>query len=374
MRGDALAPLAKWDAVAPYLAAARLVGSIRAFDLTTERLSSTRLSPTRAEEHRPGAAGAAPPGLLPRRAARDVANVERCQVNSLDADPFCETESPTCSTRNISIAGLVRGRAAQVEQESGVEVGTLDDYLDVIEWVFDTYAARAVAVKCFWAYFRRLAVGHVDAPPRRAFGRLRRDAADARERRAVEDFLFRRCVDLATRAGLPVKLHLGSLGRNGDPHLRHVFRCVADVTPLVQECPRTTFVLMHMAWPQQEQLLALAKHQPNVVVDLSWLWTAAPRSACDFVQRFLTTVPATKLLCFGADYLTVENVVGHAELARRGLQRALEGLVTEGWLTEDDASRVAPLLMRGNAERILPAPHRRRPAPQGRGSVGEVTR
>ena len=66
-------------------------------------------------------------------------------------------------------------------------------------------------------------------------------------------------------------------------------------------------------------------------------------------------MPATKLLCFGADYLTVENVVGHAELAPRVLQRALEGLVTDGSLTHDDALAVVPLLMHDNAERILPA-------------------
>ncbi len=62
-----------------------------------------------------------------------------------------------------------------------------------------------------------------------------------------------------------------------------VYSVVADVTPLVQEHPRATFVLMHTAWPQQEQLLALAKHQPNVVVDASWSWTLAPRSTAEFV-------------------------------------------------------------------------------------------
>jgi hypothetical protein len=40
---------------------------------------------------------------------------------------------------------------------------------------------------------------------------------------------------------------------------------------------------MHTAWPQQEQLLALAKHQPNVVVECSWSWTLAPRSTVEFV-------------------------------------------------------------------------------------------
>jgi len=67
-------------------------------------------------------------------------------------------------------------------------------------------------------------------------------------------------------------------------------------------------------------------------------------------------VPANKLLGFGADYQTVENVVGHAELARRGLERALQSLVDSGWLSIDDALRVVPLVMRENAARILPSP------------------
>jgi hypothetical protein len=67
-------------------------------------------------------------------------------------------------------------------------------------------------------------------------------------------------------------------------------------------------------------------------------------------------VPATKLLCFGGDYVTVENVVGHAELARRGLQSSLEGLVESGWMTMADAIGLVPLLMRENAERVLPSP------------------
>ena len=125
------------------------------------------------------------------------------------------------------------------------------------------------------------------------------------------------------------------------------------VIPLIHAHPRTTFDLMHAAWPQQEQLLSVAKHFPNAVVDLCWAWSLAPRSTTDVVQRFLTTVPANKLLCFGGDSMVVETVVGHAELARRGLQAALEGLVRDDWLTPDEALALVPQLMRGNALAIF---------------------
>jgi uncharacterized protein len=359
--GDRLGPLEKWDLVAPQLEAARLTGYMRAVDASAQKLFGVPLARDTCEQVDAAYRALRRPGYY-RHVLHDVANVERCQVNSLDADPFCETDLPDLLDQDISIAGLVRGRHPEAEAESGIDIRTLDDYTDMIESVFERYAGRAVAVKCFWAYFRSLAVGPAEAPPRREFERLRRGQEDAAGRHRVEDFLFRRCVELATAAGLPVKMHLGSLARNGDPHLRDVFSCVADMTGLVQEYPNTTWVLMHMAWPQQEQLLAVAKHQPNVIVETSWAWTSAPRSTCEFVQRFLTSVPATKLLCFGADYLTVENVVGHAELARRGLQRALEGLVEEGWLTVDDALGLVPLLMRENASRVLPSPSAERPA------------
>ena len=344
-------PLAKWDAVERSLAAARNTGFLRAVDVTTERLFGLRLDRGTCEAIDAACRALRAPGWYARVLAE--AGVERCQVNSLEDDPFCETEQPELLEQDIALYPLVAGAAPASERASGIEVADLDDYLDVIEWCFERFAHRAVAVKLAWAYFRSLAVSAPDDPPDRAFARLRRGAADADDRRRVEDFLVERCVDLATEHGLPFKLHLGHLAGTGRPELRWVPGHVADVIPLVQAHPHTTFVLMHAAWPQQEQLLSVAKHLPNVVVDLCWAWSLAPRSTTDFVQRFLTTVPADKLLCFGGDSMIVETVVGHATLARRGLATALDGLVRDGWLSVDEALELVPRLMRGNAQRIF---------------------
>ena len=233
-------------------------------------------------------------------------------------------------------------------------MGSLEDYVQVLDWCFERYGYRAVAVKCPLAYVRSLAVAEVDGQPRRAFQRVRQGIDDLCDRRKVEDFLLRCCLDLATDQHLPVKLHMEYLYGNRQPQMQWVFKHVCDITPLVQENPHTTFVLMHMAWPQQEQVLAMAKHYPNVVVHLCWSWIVSPISTCEFVQRFLTTAPSTKLLCFGGDYFTIENVVGHAEIARRGLEIALESLVHREWLSREMALKLVPELMNGNASRVLP--------------------
>lgn len=343
----------QYDVVSPYLDAARATGYTRAMDITTERLFGLRLSHATCEEIDSRLRSLRVENYY-AYILQDVANIARCHVHTLDEDPFCDTRTPQLLQQDLSLVPLVLGRHETVEGASGIDVRSLDDYLDVIEWCFERYASRAVSAKCLWAYVRPLATEASDGPPRRAFQRLRAGSTDVRERRCVEDFLFQRCLDLASAAGLPVKVHLGHLNGNGSQQMRHVFDHVRDIAPIVQSNPETTFVLMHMAWPQQEQLLALAKHHANVIVDLCWSWILAPLATVEFVQRFLTTVPATKLLCFGGDYITVETVIGHAEIARRGLQRALEGLVAQEWLTTDAALDLVPLLMHANADRIFP--------------------
>jgi uncharacterized protein len=355
-----LDPVAKFELVAEPLASARATGYLRAVDVGTDRLFGLVLGRDTVGELDAQLRALRAPGYY-ERVLRDVAGVERCQVNSLQEDPFCETQTPGLLDQDLSLLPLVLGRHDRAERLSGIEVASLDDYLDVVAWCFARYGEHAVAVKCPWAYVRPMAVDVLDARPAAQFRRVRAGTASTRDRRQVEDHLMAVCVELAGQAGLPVKLHLGTLAGNGQPWLAGAFDHVADVVALVQRHPGVQFILMHMAWPQQEQLLALAKHQPNVAVDLCWAWLLAPYAAVDFVQRFITTVPAGKLLCFGGDVVAVESVVGHAELARRGLQRALEGLVADGWLDPDGALRLVEPLMRGNAERLLPRPRASRP-------------
>jgi hypothetical protein len=108
-----------------------------------------------------------------------------------------------------------------------------------------------------------------------------------------------------------------------------------------------------MGYPYEHEVLSATKHYTNVVADLCWAWIIDPLATRTFVKRFLVTAPAAKLLCFGGDYIPVENVVGHAQLARDGLARALEELRDDGFLEDREIMELVPNLMHGNAERVL---------------------
>lgn len=99
----------------------------------------------------------------------------------------------------------------------------------------------------------------------------------------------------------------------------------ADFAEVLRRAPDTTFVQMHLGDPCQEQILALAKHYTNAVVDLCWAWIINPVATERFVRDFLVIAPANKLLTFGGDYIPVEPVVGPAAIARQGLTRAWNG-------------------------------------------------
>jgi hypothetical protein len=100
-------------------------------------------------------------------------------------------------------------------------------------------------------------------------------------------------------------------------------------------------------------MLSLAKHYSNAFIDMCWSWSINPLAAKDFLKKFILTVPNNKIFTFGGDDKIVENVIGHTFVARKGIAQALTELVTENWITSNDALDLTDDLMYKNAERIF---------------------
>ena len=99
-----------------------------------------------------------------RRILSRVANVEHTQVNSLDTPVFMETEQPDllCQDLNFKVLSSDLDLEA-IAEVTGTEVGSLDDLHGAIDWCFETYGPRAIAVKNPSAYRRRLDYVQVSA-------------------------------------------------------------------------------------------------------------------------------------------------------------------------------------------------------------------
>jgi predicted TIM-barrel fold metal-dependent hydrolase len=348
-------PDEKWSLLAPFYARCRHTGYLQAVRWTARLLfgedefdaaSFARISQAMQAHAQPGF----------YRSVLRRAGVECCQVNSFEAI-FCESTQPDLLLQDLSIAALAHDPDPEAfRQRTGIVARTLDEYHALIDGYFERYGARAVAVKSQAAYERRL--NYDDVPAAVAAPLFLRHASGETltppERKALQDHLMRHCLRRATEHGLPVKLHCGYYAGNDGMPLERVRQNAADLCPLLVDFPETTFVLMHIGYPYQDEYIALAKHYANVHIDLCWAWIINPLAAARFVREFLVAAPASKLFTFGGDYENVETIVGHAQVARLGLAQALGELVQTGWIARGAALDLVEPLMRGNALRIFP--------------------
>lgn len=280
---------------------------------------------------------------------RDVVNIESCQVNSLE-HMLCETEYPDLLLQDMSINWLSTGLSHEAVVSS--KSSTLKDWYRIIDWHFEHYGPRAIAVKTQAAYWRDLSFERVtveEATP--LFERFVGDAQalSGAELKALQDHLFHYCVQRAIDYHLPIKLHCGYLAGNNTMPLGRLKSIASDLCPLLQAYPEASFILMHIGYLYQHEFIALARHYSNVYLDMCWAWLVNPLASIRFLKEALMAVPSAKLFGFGGDYYPVEPVVGHAWIARRGIAQALSELVLEGWMSEENALRAVRQMLRENA-------------------------
>ncbi len=347
----------KWKLIKPYYEACRNTGYLLSVRLTVQRLygeeditdsSVGRLNEKVRELIRPGFTG---------HVLKEVANIDHCQVNSLERKVFCETEHPDILLQDIGTPPLVSNwRDQDIWQMAGVsEVKTIRDYHNVIDGIFAKFGPHAVATKNQMNYSRRLDFTVVSADDVATIFERSLNGAYLRpeENKAIQDHLFHYCIGKAKEYGLPVKLHCGYYAGHSRMPLHTLRYNGGDICNLLMAHPDTPYVLMHINYPYENELIAICKHYANAYADMCWAWIINPVACVRFLKEFLTAAPATKILTFGGDYRTAETVVGHAEIARRGIVQAISELVEERWLPEKDVEYVVRRIMVENARELF---------------------
>lgn len=348
-------PAEKWKLLEPYWPAVKNTGYGQAARISLRQLYDVdELSATTVEKVQAGYEKVRQPGFY-KRVLCEQSGIASCQVNALPG-PFLESKMPTLMMQDLSIVGMFAGPGLEsFGKPTGITATELSDWHKVIDWWFDKYGKYAVAVKSQDAYRREIdykptrAEAAADAFKKKAKG----EPVNSDERVALEDHLFWYAVRKAAEQGLPVKLHTGYYAGQNSMPLSRLINNAGSACELCRNAPDASFVFMHICYPYYEELLAVAKHWTNAFVDMCWSWIINPVAAKDFLKKYLTTAPANKILTFGGDYRYVEQVPGHAVIARQGIALALSELVEEGWLSLSDALELIEPIMNGNAKRIF---------------------
>jgi hypothetical protein len=247
-----------------------------------------------------------------------------------------------------------------VENVIGRPVRTLDDWMEGFDHELEEAAASGIAgLKCALAYERSLAFAPVPvAAARDAFA----EAIAAWDRAGrtpdaatplpvpAQDFMMHHQLRRAAERGLAYQLHTGlqegngNLLANSDPLL---------LNPVFLAHPGVRFDLFHIGWPFTEVATALCKNFPNVFVDMCWAHIISPVAARRALSGFLDALPFTKISAFGGDYLFVDGVYGHLQVARENVARVLAEKVREGTFGRGQALAVAQALFHDNPARIF---------------------
>lgn len=285
------------------------------------------------------------------RLLRQVGNLDHVQIDNFIWACLPDASGPDFFLYDLSWFNFCQGdlKRDELAKETGIEVHTLDDLRRAMEAVFERYAPCAIAVKAQHAYTRTLLwQERTDADATRALDAILKDPAHASEaeKLCLGDWAWARGVELAIQHRLPFKIHTGYYAGHSRMPVDRIRG--GNLCGLLARYLDARFVLMHIAYPYNDELVAIAKHYPNVWVDLCWAWSINPYSAAEFVRRFIHAVPANKLFAFGGDTGWPTSSVAYAIQARKWLTRALEAEVTAGDLTEQQAIDLATRLMQTN--------------------------
>jgi len=229
---------------------------------------------------------------------------------------------------------------------------TLEDFVRSLRKRFENEANKGMAaVKIFISYSRTLSPDKVDTETARKIFRTLVNGNEDKvisfeQAKPLQDYMFYQLLNLAREYKIPVAIHTGMQSgtgnfiNNSNPTL---------LIPVFNDFPDINFVLFHGSYPFGGELSVLAKTYRNVYIDMNWTYAISPTYSERYLNEWLETVPASKLMAFGGDAMVVENVYSELIVAKTIISNVLCNKVKDGYLTEKEAMTVARMILYDNA-------------------------
>ena len=282
----------------------------------------------------------------------EIAKLDHIQTDDFSWQCSPDTSGPDFFLYDLSWANFCNGQVnpEAIHSETGIEVKDLATLKTGMDAIFGKHAPCAIAVKSQHAYNRTLKwIERSDDDAANALNVILTkpsDQIDTSTRLCLGDWCWARGVELTIEHHLPFKIHTGYYAGNNRMPVSRI--PAGNMCELFSRYLDAKFVLMHIAYPYNDELVALAKHYRNIWIDFCWAWSIDPYSSRDFLRRCIHAVPANKLFAFGGDTGWPTSAYAYSLQARNEIQRALEAEIADGYLTEKQAMAFATQIMYTN--------------------------
>lgn len=247
-----------------------------------------------------------------------------------------------------------------IAKRQNITIANLDDLIKALGSSFDDAKQKGlVAIKSGLAYSRIL---NYENASRGSAVKVFEDLMSSPDGtsfkfadvKPLQDFMMHRVLDLAMNNKLPVMIHTGLQTGNGN--------IIENSKPthlvnLIMEYPTVNFVLMHGSYPYGAELTTIVKYFPNAYIDMCWLYVISPSYSEKFLHEWIETVPASKIMGFGGDYLNIENAFSHLVFGKQVIARVLTAKVKDGYLSESEAKNIARMILHDNAVKLFNLSH-----------------
>ncbi len=237
----------------------------------------------------------------------------------------------------------------EIYKETGISVKNIKTLEEAMELIFEKYGPYAIAVKSQHAYSRTLKwIERTDQEAEKALNIILCDPENVPVEIALclGDWAWAKGIELSIQYNLPFKIHTGYYAGHSRMPVNRIKS--GNMCELLARYIDAKFILMHIAYPYSSELIAIAKHYPNVWVDLCWAWSIDPYSSFDFVRRFIHAVPINKLFAFGGDTQWPTSAYAYSVQTRKWFTHVLQTEIKEGFLNEKQALSIAHRLMEKN--------------------------
>ena len=286
---------------------------------------------------------------------KEMANIDHVHIDYFNWKIEIDKENPTFFLYDMSWFNFAIGNIDfhAIYEETGIDVKDIKTLGYAMEKIYEEYAPMAIAVKTQHAYARTLKWAERTDPQADAV--VHKLTAGKKivddDNLCLGDWALARGIELATKNGLPIKIHTGMGAGSGHAEMAHMIP--RHLCPLINKFPEARFVLFHIGYPYYEEVISMAKQYPNVYIDMCWAWSFNPYSASDCLRKMIHAIPANKIFAFGGDHAWPYMVVAFANQAREWIFRTLQAEVDEGFMSEKEAMTYAQKIMHDNQYKLF---------------------